>query len=321
MVLGGPSQAFPLALSRALFLRFGEGFPMSTLASAWQPSVLVLVGATIALCLFAQGIVRLRRRGRRDHAGSERVLLFVLAVAVSALALTSPLDAVAERYLLSAHMLQHLLIADVAPALALVALRGPLIFFLVPGFALRRLAEVRPLRIAFAFLLRPRVSLAAWALVLVAWHVPAAYDYTLRNQGVHELEHASFVLVGLLVWFQLVDPARRKELSVNQRLAYAGLLFGFGEVISTVLLASPAPLYPTYASVHTHLLGISSLQDQRLAGAVMVVEQLLALGACAAFLISSHAKTARPGALTRWVSLTRAAAQSPIASPLTGSKK
>src|SRR5205085_5011911 len=110
--------------------------------------------------LFAQAFVRLRRRGRTDHAGFDRAILFALALAVGTLALLSPLDAVGERYLLSAHMLQHVSIGDAAPALALVELRGPLLFFLLPSAALGPLARLGPLRRALAWLLRPTVSLA-----------------------------------------------------------------------------------------------------------------------------------------------------------------
>src|SRR2546423_1295484 len=80
---------------------------------------------------------------------------------------------------------------------------------------LRGLARIGPLRALLSFLLRPRVSLGVWAAVIAAWHVPAAYDYTLVNQAVHDLEHATFVLAGFLVWSQLVDPARRGVLTVG----------------------------------------------------------------------------------------------------------
>src|SRR5438309_4642157 len=173
---------------------------MDGLASAWDPAPTVLVGAVVALALFAQAFVRLRRRGRADHAHWSRPLLFFIAVALGTLPLVSPLDEVGDSYLLAGHMLQHVLIGDAAPALALVALRGPLLFFLVSPFLLRPLARQHPLRRLLAFLLRPSVSLCVWLLVIAAWHVPAAYDYALRQQTVHDVEHLSFMLAGLLVW-------------------------------------------------------------------------------------------------------------------------
>jgi cytochrome c oxidase assembly factor CtaG len=208
----------------------------------------------------------------------------VLAIALFTLALVSPLDTAGEEYLLSAHMLQHVVIGDLAPALALVALRGPLAFFLLPPAALRPLARLGVLRAALRFLLRPKASLVLWAAVVAAWHVPAAYDAVLSRPALHDLEHASFVLAGFLVWSQLVDPARRGELRVGGRMLFAVVLFACGQVLADVLLFSFHPLYPVYAAQDERLFGLSALTDQKLAGAVMMAEQLLTLGTCAFFL-------------------------------------
>jgi cytochrome c oxidase assembly factor CtaG len=204
--------------------------------------------------------------------------MFVAAVAVGTLALVSPLDAVGDDYLLSAHMLQHVLIGDVAPALALVAVRGPLVLILLPPFVLGPLARATPVRRTFGFLIRPRVSLAVWALALGLWHIPAAYDYALTHQTAHDLEHLSFVVAGTLVWAQLVDPARRGELTPAQRLGFAGLLFALGTILADVLIFSFHSLYPSYAAQDERLWGLSPVRDQQLAGIVMMVEQLVVLG-------------------------------------------
>jgi cytochrome c oxidase assembly factor CtaG len=274
-----------------------------SVASSWDPAPLILTGAGVALLLFAQAFVRLRRRGRDEHTGWLRVVLFLAAVSVGVLALISPLDEIGDSYLISGHMLQHVLIGDVAPALALVALRGPLLFFLAPRLVLRRLARLRRLRASLAFVLRPAVSLAIWALVIAAWHVPAAYDYALAHQAVHDLEHLSFFAAGLLVWMQLIDPARRGELRVSQRLGYAVTLFAFGALLGGVLLLS-APLYPAYATQSTRLFGLSPLQDQQLAGLAMIGEQFLSLGLCTIFLLGPFAiRIRRASAAARAVRL------------------
>jgi putative membrane protein len=212
--------------------------------------------------------VRLRRRGR---AAWNRAGLFAAGLALIAVALASPLEGAAEERL-SAHMLQHVLIGDAAPALLLVALRGPLLFFLLPPQLLAPLAGFRPLRVALGFLLRPKVSVGVWAIVLGVWHVPAVYELALRNEAVHVLEHATFVVAGLLVWSQLVDPARRGELTRGGRVALAVVLFACGQALANVLIFSFQPLYPTY----------SDIGDQQLAGLVMMAEQALTLGAFAA---------------------------------------
>jgi putative membrane protein len=286
MIGRGTAAAALLALVAAdPALAHNGAAPGSRIGSAWDAPPFVLVPAAVALLLFAQAFVRLRRRGRADHASWLRPPLFLLAVALATLPLLSPLDAVGDSYLLSGHMLQHVVIGDAAPALALVALRGPLLFFFLPSVALRPLARLHRLRRLLAFLLRPLVSLAAWMVVIAAWHVPAAYDYTLRNQAVHDLEHLSFILVGLLVWMQLVDPARRCRLRIPQRLGYMVALFWAGAALAEVLVFSSTPLYPPYANQDQRLLGLSPLGDQQLAGLVMLAEQLLSLGFCAAFLL------------------------------------
>jgi cytochrome c oxidase assembly factor CtaG len=265
------------------------------IASAWEAPIAVLAGAALALALFGQAFVRLRRRGRKDHAGWDRAALFALAVALGTLALVSPLDYIGEEHLLSAHMLQHVIIGDLAVALAVVALRGPLTFFLIPAVALGALARLEWLRSGLHFLLKPKVAFVLWAVVIAAWHVPAAYDYTLTHQVVHDVEHLSFVIVGLLVWIQLVDPARRRELTVAGKLALAIALFAAGQILADILIFSMRPLYSSYAEQPERLLGLSPLQDQRLAGIMMMVEQLVTLGTCVAvLLLAQHRKLFRP---------------------------
>ncbi len=252
--------------------------------TTWDLAPLPVVAAAVALALFAGGLLRLRRRAGARYADGWRVPLFVLAVALVTLPVISPLDQAGDEYLLSAHMLQHVLLGDAAPALALVALRGPLLFFVLPAPILRLLGHRRLLRGTLAFLLRPSVSLAVWALVIGAWHIPAAYDYALGHQTVHDIEHLSFLTVGLLVWAQLVNPAHRHRLRPSQRLGCVVAMLAFALALGGILVATP-PLYPAYADQSVRLFGISPALDQRLAGLVMIGEQVASLALCFAFLL------------------------------------
>lgn len=246
-------------------------------------TLLVAAWTLLAAVLFAQAFTRLRRRGRTDHAGWDRPLLFLAGLALVVGALVPPLEEAAEERL-SAHMLQHVLLADSGPALLLVAVRGPLVVFLLPGAILGPLARFQPLRAFSRFLLRPGVSFAVWAAVIAAWHYPAAYEYALEHEPVHALEHASFLAAGLLVWTQLVDPARRGELRIAGRLALAAALFAAGQILADVLIFSFEPLYGVYGDE----------ADQRLAGVVMMLEQALTLGTCAALLVwAQHQEVVR----------------------------
>jgi putative membrane protein len=254
--------------------------------TTWDLAPLPVVAAAVALALFAGGFLRLRRRAGARYADGWRVPLFVLAIALATLPVISPLDQAGDEYLLSAHMLQHVLLGDAAPALALVALRGPLLFFVLPAPILRHLGHRRLLRGTLAFLLRPSVSLAVWALVIGAWHIPAAYDYALGHQAVHDVEHLSFLTVGLLLWAQLVNPAHRHQLRPSQRLGCMVAMLAFALALGGMLVATP-PLYPAYAEQGVRLFGISPALDQRLAGLVMIGEQLASLALCFAFLLSA----------------------------------
>lgn len=259
--------------------------PLAHSSSSWETPPAVLFGAVLALVLFAQAFVRLRRRSPH-HAPWSRALLFAGGLALLVVPLVSPLDHLGDEELLSAHMLQHVLIGDAAPALLLVAVRGPLLFFLLPPLLLRPLASFRPLRAFLSLLLIPLVSLGLWAVTMYAWHVPTVYDYAAAHQTVHDLEHLSFVVAGVLAWTQLVDPARHGRLRRPQRVFFALGMLALAQPLVDVLLFSTSPAYPRYAGAH----GISALTDQRLAGVVMMTEQLLALGICVALLLRPYVR-------------------------------
>ncbi len=222
-------------------------------------------------------------------------MLFALGLGLLVLPLVSPLDELADRYLLSAHMLQHMLIGDAAPALILLALRGPLLLFVIPTALLRRLGHSDGLRKVANWLLRPLVALTIWAAAFGIWHIPAVYDYAAGHPVAHDLEHASFLFAGFLVWTLLIDPTRQRRLSRGRRLALAAALLAIGTVIADVLIFSLTPLYPAYADQSHRVFGLSPLRDQQLAGLVMTAEQLLALGTCAAILLAPELRRRRRG--------------------------
>jgi len=258
--------------------------PISQLASDWQAPPDIVVGTALAAASYLIGFQRLRARGRADYAPVGSLLLFLSGLAVLLLALCSPLDAAGDEYLLSAHMLQHLLIGDAAPALLLLGMRGPLGLFAVPRPVLRRLGRSRRARAALGALGRPGPAMGASMLVMAGWHVPAAYDFALSHEAAHRVEHLSFLVAGLLVWNQIVDPARRARLRVGQRAAYATSLLASGMVLSWVLIVSH-PLYLAYVRQPLRLMGISPRGDQVQAGLVMMAEQSVTLGTAAALLV------------------------------------
>jgi cytochrome c oxidase assembly factor CtaG len=266
--------------------------PIAHLSLEWGAPPVVLAGAALALALFVQGFVRLRRR-RAELAPWTRVLLFGAGLALLVLPLVSPLDEAADEKLLSAHMLQHVLIGDAAVALLVVSVRGPLLFFLLPPAVLRLLAGLRPLRAFLSTLLRPLVAIGLWAAAIYAWHAPAAYDYAAAHPLVHDFEHLSFVVAGTLVWIQLVDPARQGRLRRPERIFFALGMVALMQPLVDDLLFSSSPAYPRYADQPDRLFGLSPLTDQRFAGVVMMTEQLLALGIFVALVLRPYLRERR----------------------------
>ncbi|MEP6892390.1 MAG: cytochrome c oxidase assembly protein [Gaiellaceae bacterium] len=263
---------------------------------SWHLQPVVAATCLVLLALFFQGFVRLRRRGRRDHASWNRALLFVTSIALVFLALDSPLDTAADDYLLSAHMLEHVVIGDAAVALGVLALRGPLTFFFLPKPVLQRVARFRPLRVVLHWLTEPWVALSLWTASTWAWHVPRIYDYAATHPSAHDVQHLSFVVTGALVWNLLIDPARTRRLTIPGRILFAIAVFALGDFVMGALLDGGAS-YPHYARQPDRLLGLSPQDDQRHAAVVMLGEQLLALGACSLFLFRRYLRTlpeARP---------------------------
>jgi len=244
---------------------------VSSIAGSWHLRPLPIAFAVAAVAVFAPAFARVRRT-RPDAAPWTRAALFAAGLAVMVVPLLSPLHTAAERYLLSAHMLEHVLLADAGPALVVLSVRGPICLELRP-----RVARLGP---AVDALLHPWVTLAAWVAVIGVWHIPALYDRALTDPGIHALEHASFAIVGTMAWVLLIDPGGRGRLALPGRLAFAVALFFAGQALSDVLVFSFHAYYPAYTDATGRLLGISPLTDQRLAGIVMSAEQLLTLGTC-----------------------------------------
>lgn len=240
--------------------------PVAPLGDLLTPLV-VSLGATL---FFVGGFRKVRRGRHARQADWSRAALFAAGVLASLAGLVLFHGAAAESA--SAHMAQHVLVGDVAPPLVLVALRGPLFYAVVP-LAVRRQLGRRGVRA----LSRPVPALAVWATLLWGWHVPPVYDAALASEWLHPLQHASFALGGLLLWSQLVDPARRRRLSLWGSLGVALVAMVVSQMLVALLVLSYRPLY-AYGSV----------SDQGLAGLIMALEQLATLGTFAFVRLRAH---------------------------------
>ena len=152
----------------------------------------------------------MRRLARRNvRVGGWQQAAWYGGIALMAVALLGPLDHLGEE-LLSFHMAEHLLIADLAAPLLLVGLRWPVLAFFLPRAVLVPLARRRRLRATFAFLRRPLVAITVYVLQLYFWHMGFAFERAVRSELVHGLQHQSFVVASLLVWWAALEPQRRR---------------------------------------------------------------------------------------------------------------
>ncbi len=254
---------------------------------AWSFQPVVIGGGLVAIGFFLHGWMRLHRR-RADLAPWMRIPLFVAGVVLTMLAIVSPIDTIGERYLQSVHMLQHVLIADLGIALTIVAVRGPLTVFFLPRDLLVPLARMAWLRRTLQFLLRPGVGYGVWVIALVAWHVPRFYEAALHRWLWHDLMHLSFILGGILIWTQIIDPSRHERLTLGERLGFTALVFWTGQVLAYVILFDYKPLFSTYVDQPVRLLGLSPLTDQKISGVVMMIEQVLTVGLAFVLLLRAN---------------------------------
>ena len=205
---------------------------------------------------------------------SLRAVAFAAGLATIVLALDSPLDGWADQ-LFWAHMLQHVLLLTVAPPLVLLGRPWPRMWRALPlpprtklARALVRSRLAAPLR----RLTRPWPAWLLFNATVLVWHLPAAYNATLRSGAIHQLEHAMFFFTGLLFWARVIDPGPlRPQLVWPARIAYAvgAMVVGWGLAIGLVL--APHPLYAHYAELAHRPGGISALTDQQLAAGIMWV--------------------------------------------------
>ena len=218
-----------------------------------------------------------RHEGGARAAGYGRLALWLAGVACIGLALLSPIDRLGEQFAVF-HMVQHLLLADLA-AVALTL--GLTRWILRP--ATRRLQRIERAAGPFA---HPAFGATAYVGVMWFWHIPVMYDATLTNEVVHTLEHLSFAAAGLLYWWHLLSPVRSRArmtgVGIIIYMASTKVLVGF---LGVLLAFAPGLLYDSYAR-EGDLWGITALEDQQAAGALMGLEQTLIMGVVLVFLFT-----------------------------------
>jgi putative membrane protein len=192
-----------------------------------------------------------------------RRALFSLGLLVLLLALATPLDVLADDYLFSVHMLQHLLITLGA---------APLLLAGTPGWLLRGLLEWTHLSGLARWALYPLVAYGAFNLIFSAAHIPAFYELTLHNEALHALEHLVFFAAAIVMFMPVLSPAadllpRYHPLA---QVLYLFLQTVPATLVGALLAVAAVPYYATYVAA-PRVTGLSPLEDQQLGGLLMWV--------------------------------------------------
>lgn len=228
-----------------------------------HPEVIALcVGLLVGYWALIRRYGRLMRpRPDQRPVARKQVVAFVAGVLALWLASGSPLHDLAERYLYTAHMVQHLIQALVVP---------PLLLLGVPDWMgellLRRVRVQQVVR----FLARPVIAAVLFNLTLALLHWPAVVDLMLVSEGFHAVSHVALIATGILMWANVVSPVPElvPRLSPLVQMFYLFIMTLLPTIPASFLTLGEAPLYHAYEAF-PRLWGISALDDMRLAGLVM----------------------------------------------------
>ena len=220
--------------------------------------------AGVLAALYAVG-VRGERVPRWRLACIAGGLVLVVAAAIT------PLDSLATTSLLTAHLLQNVILAEWAPALVVLG---------VPAGLAARLGGWRAVRL----FTHPAVALPLWVATYAAWHLPAAYDTALRHQSsLLHVEHATYFVTGVFFWWPVIQDAPRR-LSYGARAVYVFAAFVLASPLGIVLALLSEPAYDYYVNA-PGMWGLSDLSDQQIAGVTMSVEQAIVFFCVAAYFL------------------------------------
>jgi putative membrane protein len=203
---------------------------------------------------------------RRHPAPGWRIACFLAGAALILAVFVTPLENLALHYLLTAHLLQNVALAEWAPALVVLGVPP------AAAAAADRVAAVRALT-------HPLVALPLWLLTYYAWHLPAAYDAALRRpESLLHLEHLCYFVTGVLVWW----PVLTNRLAPGAAAAYLFLAFALASPLGLLLALIPNAVYDFYLPA-PRVWGLSPLADQQLAGMTMAAEEAVVFSAAFAF--------------------------------------
>lgn len=234
---------------------------------SFDPAILLAMALWTGVYVWRFRAARREARGR--GAGLRQAAAFAGFVVVLLIALVSPIDALGEDYLFSIHMVQHIVLGDIAPLLLLLSLSRVI---MRPATRRFNVLERRLGRLA-----HPYTFIAIWFVLLYVWHIPVMYVAAIEHPFVHALEHGCFFVAGCALWWPLIQPVpMRYKLTGIATMGYVlAAKLGLG-MLGLYLTWSKSVAYDYYAHV-PRIWGLSPIADQNLGGAIMMLEQSLVL--------------------------------------------
>jgi len=229
--------------------------------TGWTFDPSIRLGIVLVQGVFLLLIGPLRARFPSSQPVSSKQLTYwTLGILTLIIALITPLSALADLYLFSAHMLQHILLMLVAPPLLLL---GTPSWFFEP-------LRTRPVLLSLARnLCNPFIAFGLFNVVFVGWHAPALYDLALYSPPTHLLEHLTIVLTAFLTWMPLLSPTVLiPRLPLPLQVFYAFLQSIVGTALGAILTLAPEPIYVFYTQA-ARIWAIPVLEDQVWAGLIM----------------------------------------------------
>lgn len=203
-------------------------------------------------------------RGRFSGASEfprAHALRFYAALLIFYLAVGSPLDQVGERFLLSAHMVQHQLLIYASAVLFLLG---------IPSWLIAPITDGDRQAWLFRFLFNPIVCAIVYSTILSGWHAPALYDWALRDKNVHVIEHLMFFGAALFYWWPILSPSRRyAPAGYGTQMIYLIAVTIAMTPVFAFIAFSDNVLYPTYEYAPRLVAQLSPTEDQ-LFGAVIM---------------------------------------------------
>jgi cytochrome c oxidase assembly factor CtaG len=244
--------------------------------TSWTPAPVAIASILAYAAIYFARWRRVRRDDGPRAASGWRLAAWLGGVLLILVALVSPVDRISEQ-LASAHMVQHLLLADLAPILLILGLTKVILRPVT-----RRVQTIERKAGPFG---HPVFGVVAYVGAMWLWHVPPLYDAALDHTGIHVLEHLTFAAAGTLYWWHLLSPIRsRLRLGGMGPIAYMAstkVLVGF---LGIGLAFNPDLLYD-YGAGGTRW-GMSPLDDQHVAGLLMGLEQSIIMGIALAYLFA-----------------------------------